>query len=189
MSSIAFIRSELAGAIARGVRQCVVIGSRAPLAETVVNATQEAFQVFAVGERQPDAEATFVPTEFASESLATALERSDFDKLKASLFVWVGGAYRTFDAAIASLAFIPSLPRGSGVVLDYTAERTSVASLGHAALDVLASRICEGGSAIKHLIQPQAVAAMLCGLGFSKILDFAQDELSVPGAHRLSALI
>ncbi len=189
MSSIAFIRSELAGAIARGVRQCVVIGSRAPLAEAVENATDEAFQVFALGERQPDSEATFVPTEFASESLATALERSDFDKLKASLFVWVGGAYRTFDAAIASLAFIASLPRGSGVVLDYTAERTSVASLGDAALDALASRICEGGTAIKHLIQPQAVAAMLRGLGFSTILDFVQEELSLPAEHLLSAIV
>lgn len=189
MSSMAFIKSELAGAIARGVRQCVVIGSRGPLVETVEKATDEALQVFAVSERQPDVPATFVPTEFASESLAMALERSDFNKLKASLFLWLGGAYRTFDAALASLAFIASLPRGSGVVLDYSEERTSIAPLSEAALDALASRVCEGGGNIKHLIQPQALAALLRGLGFSKILDFAQEELSLPGAHLLSATI
>jgi hypothetical protein len=30
---------------------------------------------------------------------------------------------------------------------------------------------------VKHFIQPQAVAAMLHGLGFQKIVDVAQEEL------------
>jgi hypothetical protein len=55
--------------------------------------------------------ATFVPTRFAEETLAAALEKSDFDRWKASLSVWLGGAgYRALESALSNLAFIASLP-------------------------------------------------------------------------------
>jgi O-methyltransferase involved in polyketide biosynthesis len=189
MSAINFAKTELAAAIARGVRQCVVIGSR-PLCEAFNSSPSQSLQVFAVDEEQPsDSPATFVSTQFASETLATALEKSDFDKLKASLFVWLGGAgYRTVDAVISALAFIASLPRGSGVVFDYAVERTSLGSMTHTALDALASRIASASS-VKYLIQPQAVAALLRGLGFQQIVDLAQEELPVSGGHLVSAVV
>jgi len=190
MSAINFTKAELAAAIARGVRQCVVIGSRPPLCEAFENSPSQSLQVFAVDEEQPsDSPATFVSTQFASETLATALEKSDFDKLKASLFIWLGGAgYRTVDAVISALAFIASLPRGSGVVFDYAAERTSLGSMTHTALDALASRISLPGS-VKYLIQPQAVSALLQGLGFQQIVDLAQEELPLSGGHLVSAVV
>jgi O-methyltransferase involved in polyketide biosynthesis len=191
MSSINFTKTELAAAIARGVRQFVTIGSRQPLGEAFNGPTEQTLQVFAVDEDpQSDPAATFVSTQFASEGLAAALEKSDFDKRKASLFVWLGGAgYRTFDAVIASLAFIASLPTGSGVVFDYAAERISLGSLTQTALDALASRILVAGGSVKYLIQPQAVAALLRGLGFQQILDLAQDGLPVSGGHLVSAVV
>lgn len=194
MSAINFTKAELAAAIARGVRQCVVIGSRPPLCEAFNSSPDQSLQVFAVDEEQPsDSPATFVSTRFASETLATALEKSDFDKLKATLFVWLGGAgcsagYRTVEAVIAGLAFIASLPRGSGVVFDYAVERTSLGSMTHTALDALASRIASASS-VKYLIQPQAVAALLRGLGFQQIVDLAQEEPPVSGGHLLSAVV
>jgi len=78
--------------------------------------------------------------------------------------------------------------KGSGVVFDYVVERTSLGSLTHTALDALASRICSAGS-VKYLIQPQAVAAMLRGLGFRNIVDLAQEELPVSGGHLVSAVV
>ncbi len=189
MSSQNFIRTELAAAIARGVHQYVVIGSQPPLREAFKGSLNEGLQVFAVDEEQPaDSPATFVPTQFASEALAAALEKADFNKLKASLFVWLGGAgYRTLDAVLASLAFIASLPRGSGVVFDYAVERTSRGSLTYTGIDALASRMLVAGGNVKHLIRPQAVAAMLRGLGFQKIVDLAEQELSGCGGHLVSA--
>lgn len=166
MSTINFTKSEVAAAIARGVRQCVVISPKEqPWHEAVQSSVEQACQLFAVDEDPLlDSSATFVPTRFASEALATALEKSDFDKRKASLFVWLGGAgYRTAEAALSSLAFIASLPRGSGVVFDYAVERASVGSLTDTALDALASRISMAGGTVRYLIQPQAVAAMLRG--------------------------
>jgi O-methyltransferase involved in polyketide biosynthesis len=166
-----------------------LIGSRLPLREAIKTSPDDALQVFAVDEEQPsDSPATFVPTQFASEALATALEKSDFNKLKASLFVWLGGAgYRTVDAAMASLAFIASLPRGSGVVFDYAVDRASLGSLKHTALDALASRVLVAGGNVKYLIQPQAVAAMLRGFGFHRILDLAQEDSPVAQRARTRA--
>ena len=84
--------------------------------------------MFTVNEEQPSGSpVTFVPAQFASEALAITLERSDFDKQKTSLFIWLGDAgYRTVDAVTAGLAFITSLPKGSGVIFDYAEERTSL---------------------------------------------------------------
>ena len=71
--------------------------------------------------------AKFVRTRFAEETLAVALERSDFDRLKASLFVWLGGTgYRAVESVLSGLAFIASLPKGSGVVFDYAAKHLSL---------------------------------------------------------------
>ena len=88
MSSIHFIKTELAAAFARGVRQCVVVGSRPVLQQAFKSSPDLSFHVFTVHEKQSSVSpATFVPAQFASEALATTLERSDFDKRKASLFI------------------------------------------------------------------------------------------------------
>lgn len=192
MSAIDFTKTELAAAIGRGVRQCIVIGSlHQPWREAFQSSFERTLKVFAVDEDpQSDSPVTFVPTEFASEALATALEKSDFDKRKASFFVWLGGAgYRTAEAALASLAYIASLPRGSGVVFDYAVERASLGSLTHTSLDALASRIILAGGSVKYLIQPQAVAAMLRGLGFQQIVDLVEAELPDCSGHLVSALV
>lgn len=191
MSSLKFIKNELAAAIARGVRQCVVISLRPPLWEAFRTAPEQTLQLFAIDEEEPeDSPGTFVSTHFASEALPAALAKTEFDQFKSSLFVWLGDArYRTVEAAMASLSFIASLPKGSGVVLDYAVERPSVASLTDTALDALASRVCGAGGTIKQLIQPQAVAAMLRGLGFQTIVDVPHEELRAGGAHLVTAMV
>jgi O-methyltransferase involved in polyketide biosynthesis len=155
--------------------------------EAFKSSPDRSFHVFTVDEEHSlVSPGTFVPTRLASEALATTLEISDFDKRKASLFIWLGDAgYRTIDAVIAGLTFIASLPRGSGVVFDYAEERTSLGTVAHTALDALASRMCLAGT-LKYLIDPQAVAAMLRGLGFRQMVDLAQ---SVSGGHLVSAVV
>ncbi len=174
MNPIHFIRNELASALARGVRQCVVIGS--PLREIFKSSPEENLRVFTV-DGDPSA------------GLPGTLETAGFDKREASLFVWLGSAgFRTVEAVLNSFAFIASLPGGSGVVFDYAVERTSCESLSRTALDALASRI-QLGDRVKYLIQPQAVAAMLRGLGFQQVLDLAESEIPVNGGHVVSATI
>jgi O-methyltransferase involved in polyketide biosynthesis len=192
MSSIDFTKTELAAAIDRGVRQCIVIGSLPqPWCEAFQSPLERTLKVFAVDEDpQSDSPATLVPTQFASEALATALERSDFDKRKASFFVWLGGTgYRTVEAALSSLAFIASLPRGSGVVFDYAVERASLGSRPQSTLDALCSRILVAGGSVRYLIQPQAVEAMLRGLGFQQIVDLMPEGLPDCAGHLVTALV
>ena len=191
MSVLHFTRKELSAAVARGVKQCVFIGSRPIICEALDHSSDENLQLFVVDEQPPPhSPATFVPTEFATEPLLGAHEKSDFDRLKATLFVWLGGAgYRTLDAAMASLSFIASLPAGSGVIFDYAVERTSLGSMTRTALDALASRICVADR-MAYLIQPQAVTAMLRGFGFQNVVDLAWEELSLSGGgHLVSAVL
>ena len=192
MSSADFVQGELAAAAARGIRQFVVIGAwQQPWREAFRNGFEKTWRVFAVDEDpQHDSPATFVPTLFASEVLASALEKSDFDKRKPSLFVWLGGVgYRTVEAALAGVAFIASLPKGSGVVFDYAVERDALESPNDTALDALASRTPVDGGHVRYRIQPQAVAAMLRGLSFRHIVDRVAEGLPDSGGHLVSALV
>jgi O-methyltransferase involved in polyketide biosynthesis len=181
----------LASALERGVRQLVFIGSQKTASEAAAAQPDTVLQVFAVDEREPAAQAvTFVPTRFESEGIATALARSNFDKFKASLFIWFGDAsYRTQEAALSTLSFIASLPKGSGVMFDYAAERRTPPTMAGTALDVLASKVSCASGVVTHLIQPQAVAAMLRGLGFGHMTDQMDEDLSLFDRHIVSALV
>ncbi len=161
MSLIQLTRKEVASAFSRGVSQCVLIGSGAAIQEAAVPGVK----VIAL-------------EELSSETLAEALERSSFDRRRAGFFVWLGGAgCRTVDAMVSSLAFIAALPQGSGVVLDYLEEQTSLGMRTQTALDALASRLHTAGGSVQYLIQPQAVRALLRGVGFSQIVDVAMGRL------------
>jgi hypothetical protein len=166
------VAAEVAAAIARGASQCVLLGSPPDAHHSV--AAGASIQFF---------------DGVAPETMATVLDKSGFDKLKATLFVWLGGAgVHTAETAMSTLAFIASLPKGSGVLLDYVAERSSIGSRTHSALDALASRIDVAGT-FKYLIQPQAVAAMLRGFGFRQITDVAKEHGLLAGGHLVSASI
>ena len=120
-------------AFARGVRQCVVVGSRPLFKEAFKSSPDQNFQVFTVDEEQLQVRRPRLSQRSSHPKPSRrALEKSDFDKLKASLFIWLGDpGYRTVDAVIAGLAFIASLPGGSGVVFDYAVERTSLRTGSH----------------------------------------------------------
>jgi hypothetical protein len=156
MGYIDFTKTALAAAVARGVRQCVVIASRPLFPEAFSTSPVKNLRLFAVDEdAASNSSSTFVQTRFADEALAAALEKSDFDKLKASLFVWLGGAgYRAVESVMAGFTFIASLPKGSGVVFDYAARHLSPGPPTETALDALASRISLPGGNFKHIIQP-----------------------------------
>lgn len=189
MSSLQLIKAELAAAVERGVRQCVVIGSR-PVREAFGSSADEDLQLFAVDEEhQSVSPGSFDETGFASEALGATLEKSGFDRLKASLFVWLGDTgFRTADAVIAGLAFIASLPRGSGVVFDYAADRVSLGPLTRTALDALASRVFLAGD-VRYLIQPQALTAMLRSLGFQQIVELSFEETGSGDGHLVCATV
>ncbi len=169
-------RNELAAAFSRGVHQCVLIGSL-PLYQAVQDSAVPEIRVIPLDE-------------LATGTLAEALEKSGFDQRKAAFFVWLGGAgCRTVDAMVSSLAFIASLPKGSGVVLDYLEEQTSIGARRQTALDALTSRLQTAGGGVKYLIHPQAVNALLRGVGFRQIVDVVLEGMPAISGRLVSALV
>jgi hypothetical protein len=176
MMAMSFIWEQIRAALARGVQQCVIVGSQAWQDLALATALEPELRLFNVREAQS-----------RPESLAQALQELLFDKEKAGLFIWLGDAgFQTMEAVMGALSFIASLPHGSGVVLDYCAERSSIRTATRTALDALASSV-GSASSVKFLIQPQAVAVMLRGFGFRQIVDVTKN---VPcGSHLVSALV
>jgi len=72
---------------------------------------------------------------------------------------------------MATLAFIGSMPAGSGVVFDYAVERSSLGSEEQMAMDALASRVARAGEPFRLFIDPRALESMLQAAGFNIVED------------------
>jgi methyltransferase (TIGR00027 family) len=177
-----FAEAELAAALERGVSQYVVLGAGLDTFAGRSPYPAADLRVFEVD--HPDARewrqsnvqrvppVTFVPTDFETETLSDALRRSGFKPGLATLFSWLGATlYSTPEAAMASLRFIASMPRESGLLFDYAVERSSRSPLGQMAMDALASRAAAAGDAFRLLLQPEALKGMLKAFGFWRIDD------------------
>lgn len=186
-----YAEDELAAAIARGATQYVVLGAgldtyayrnthpRLRVFEVDHPATQawKRNQLHAAGIAIP-LSLTFVPTDFEEQSLGSALESSGFQAGEVSFFSWLGVTpYLTADAAMATLAFIGSLPEGSGVVFDYAVERSSLDAVEQMAMDALASRVARAGESFRLFLDPRALNRMLMAAGFHEIEDLGPSDI------------
>jgi methyltransferase (TIGR00027 family) len=180
-----FAEDELTAAITRGATQFVVLC--AGLDSHAYRNSHSGLRVFEVD--HPATQAwkrnqlddagiavpswlTFVPTDFERQSLSSALENSGFQTGEISFFSWLGVTpYLTAEAALATLAFIGSLPAGSGVVFDYAEERSSLDAVEQMAMDALASRVARGGEPFRLFLDPRALNRMLKNAGFHEVED------------------
>jgi len=186
-----YAEDELTAAIARGATQYVVLGagldtyayrnahSRLRVFEVDHPATQswKRRQLESAGIAIPSS-LTFVPTDFDEQSLGSVLESSGFQNGEISFFSWLGVTpYLTAEAAMATLAFIGSLPAGSGVVFDYAVERSSLDSEEQLAMDALASRVARAGEPFRLFLDPRALNRMLRAAGFHEIEDLGPSDI------------
>jgi methyltransferase (TIGR00027 family) len=186
-----FAEDEMMSAIASGASQYVIVGAGL---DTYAYRTQSSrLRVFEVD--HPDTQAwkrtrlqaagivtpgslTFVPMDFGEETLSSALQRSGFEAGQVTFFSWLGvSPYPTADAAMATLAFIGSMPTGSGVVFDYAVSRSSLDPIEQMAMDSLASRVSEAGEPVRLFLDPRALERMLRSAGFRGIEDLGPAEI------------
>jgi methyltransferase (TIGR00027 family) len=121
---------------------------------------------------------TFVATDFEEQTLSAALQSAGFQRDKISFFSWLGVTpYLTVTSVLATLAFIGSLPVGSGVLLDYAIERSSLDSAQQMAMDALASRVAKAGEPFRLFLKPRALEQMLKAAGFRHIEDLGPAEI------------
>ncbi|MGH9558671.1 MAG: class I SAM-dependent methyltransferase [Bryobacteraceae bacterium] len=122
---------------------------------------------------------TFVPVDFEKKSLDEELARAGFEMDRPSFFSWLAVVmYLTLEAATATLRFIASLPRGSGIVFDYGVARSSLNLLQRAALDALSRRVARAGEPFQLFFEPAELVSLLRGLGFTQMEDLGTEEIN-----------
>ncbi len=184
-----YAEDELACAVARGVRQYVVLGAgldtfayRNPHAglrvfEVDHPATQvwKREQLEAAGIAIPAA-LTFVPVDFERQTLAEGLGQSGFDSSAAAFFSWLGVTpYLTRDACMTTLSFIAGMPAGSGVVFDFAVDPALLNAGQRQALDALSERVARYGEPFQLFFDPGKLRDELKSLGFHRT-EFLQGK-------------
>jgi methyltransferase (TIGR00027 family) len=183
-----FAEDALAAAVARGVRQLVVLGAGL---DTFAyrNAFGESLHVFEVDhpatqawkrERLADAAIpipatlTFAPVDFEREALPHGLAAAGFDPAKQTFFTWLGVVpYLTEQAVYSTLGFIAQLPGGAHVVFDYGNPPSSGPGQREyaAAREALAARVASVGETFRSDFESDDLHAKLRELGFREIED------------------
>lgn len=180
-----FAEDMLAEAVARGVRQYVVLGAgldtsayRFPwpdvrIFEVDFPATQawKRRKVAEAGLSVPDC-LTYAPVDFEHQTLREGLAQAGFNAQQPAFFSWLGVVpYLTEPAAMATLRFIANLPPGTGVVFDYAMLPSLLPLPERMALAALAERVAAAGEPFRLYFDPKKLEEDLRGLGFQRIED------------------
>ncbi|MGD0292399.1 MAG: class I SAM-dependent methyltransferase [Terracidiphilus sp.] len=187
-----YAEDRLAEAVARGVRQYVVLGAgldtfayRNPFAglrvfEVDFPATQEWKRglLAEAGIAQPEG-LRFVPLDFEDTTLDEGLAEAGFDRGAAAFFGWLGVVpYLTLEAFRATLGVIAQLPAGSGVSFDYAVRPERLSPVGRKAFDALVGRVAAAGEPFQLFFTPEEMGAELHKAGFRRFEQLDSDHLN-----------
>jgi methyltransferase (TIGR00027 family) len=182
----------LAAAVARGVRQLVVLGAgldtyayhgalrdRLRIFEVDHPAIQawKRERLAAVGIALPRS-LVFAPVDFEREGLPDGLAAAGFDPAQPTFFTWLGVVpYLTEPAIWSTLGFIASLPGGAEVVFDYGDPPELLPAALRVAHEARAARVAALGEAWVTHFDPPALHARLTALGFREIEDLGPPQI------------
>jgi methyltransferase (TIGR00027 family) len=182
----------LAEAMARGVRQYVLLG--AGLDTFAYRAPREGLRVFEVdhpatqGWKRARLEeisvtapqwVTYAPVDFEHETLRDGLARAGFDFAKPAMFAWLGVTpYLTRDAVMNTLGFIATLAKGSEVVFDYAEPADKHSGEARAHFEAMAARVAAAGEPFRSFYEAPALMRDLTAMGFSLAEDWNADALN-----------
>jgi methyltransferase (TIGR00027 family) len=187
-----FAEDELALAVARGVRQYVVLGAgldtfafRNPHAGLRVFEVDHPLtqqwkreQLRMAGIAIPPA-LTFAAVDFERQSLADRLRETGFRTNEPAWFSWLGVVpYLTPTAFRSTVAFIAALPAWSGVVFDYAVPREALGAPEQQAFDALAGRVARAGEPFQLFFHPSELVVELMSVGFHHVEDLGAAELN-----------
>ncbi len=189
-----FAEDELSRAVANGVRQCVVLGAgldtfayRNPHASIGLRvfevdhpATQEwKREQLRAAEINIPPETVFVPVDFERETISDGLQRAGFSTHDKTMFSWLGVTPYLTDRAFAeTLAFIASMPTGSGVVFDYAVPRASLKFVERLVFDRIAARVKASGEPFQLFFDAKQLADRLHQMGFTHLEDLGVNEIN-----------
>ena len=183
-----FAQDRLAQAVARGVRQVVVLGAgldttalRNPnvtVFEVDHPATQEWKRERIAGMNLPSPTGLhFVPVDFEHQNIADGLALAGFDPAAPAFFVWLGVVpYLTRNAIQETLDCAASVP-GSEIVFDYSEPPESYPPKQRKLVMALVERVAALGEPFRSYFDPPEMAALLQSTGFGKIEDLGPREI------------
>jgi methyltransferase (TIGR00027 family) len=187
-----FTEDCLGEAVARGVRQYVLLG--AGLDTFAYRAPRDGLRVFEVD--HPATQSwkrarlqeisvaapewvTYAPVDFEHETLRDGLTRAGFDFAKPAMFAWLGVTpYLTREAVMNTLTFIASLATGSEVVFDYAEPTDKHNAEQRAHFEAMAARVAASGEPFKSFYEAETLTRDLKVLGFSLAEDWNADALN-----------
>jgi methyltransferase (TIGR00027 family) len=188
-----FSEDTLAGCVARGVRQIVVLGAgfdtfalRNPHASQGVRVFEVDYPATQGWKRERlkqaglavPASLTFAPVDFERQSLADGLAAAGFQAGRPAFFQWLGVVpYLSRDAVAATLDFIASVP-GSEVVFDYAEPFENYPVERRANLMAVAAGAAARGEPWLSLFDPGEISEMLRNKGFGVVEDLGLAELT-----------
>lgn len=203
-----FAEDSLATAVARGVRQAVILG--AGLDTFGLRNPDEGLRVFEVDhpatqgwKRERIAEAgwtpsfIFAPVDFERQELGAQLAAAGFDGTQPAFFIWLGVVpYLTTEAIGKTLDFVASIP-GSEIVFDYSEPLENYPPERRAMVEALGARTAAIGEPWLSHFDPREISALLHAKGFGQIEDlgvaaiakrfFGREAPDTAGAHVLRA--
>ena len=187
-----YAEDELQHAVAQGVTEYVVLG--AGLDTFAYRNTYPNLRVFEVDHPATQAwkqeqlraagigippSLTFVPVDFEHQTLGSALELTGFRVDIPVFFSWLGVTpYISRESCIATLSFIASLPRGSGVVFDFAVDPALLNAGQRQAFDALSSRVAAAGEPFQLFFDPGKLEDELKRLGFHRTELLQRDQIN-----------
>ncbi|MBU8826285.1 class I SAM-dependent methyltransferase [Mycolicibacterium goodii] len=184
-----FADDAVTAAVARGVRQIVVLG--AGLDTIAYRNTHPDVHVFEIDHPQTQSwkrerlatngidippTATLVPVDFETQALASELETTAFTRTEPAVYVWLGVLYYlTSDAARATLEYIAGQAQPVEVVFDYL--QPAVTDEDRTDLRARAERLARTGEPLVTYVSPAEIHCQLADLGFTAIEDLTANEL------------
>jgi methyltransferase (TIGR00027 family) len=188
-----FAEDCLALAVARGVRQAVILGGgldtfalRNPHRERGLHVIEVDHPATQAWKRKRLAEAgiavpawmTFAPVDLERQDLATGLVDAGFQPGEPAFFHWLGVVpYLPRGAVTAALQFIAGLP-GSEVVFDYTEPIENYPEHRRAYIAAAAARVAALGEPWTTYFDPGELSAELRVLGFEEQEDLGIAEIA-----------
>jgi methyltransferase (TIGR00027 family) len=182
-----YSEDQLAKAVARGVRQYVVLGAgfdtfayRNPYIKLGLRvfevdhpATQEwkRHQLKLAGIAVPD-QMRFVPVDFEQQSLEEELDGGGFHAGESSFFSWLGVVpYLTESAFDSTISYIARIAPGSAIVFDYGVPIAMLSPSDQLRFEELAARVASAGEPLTLFFEPEQLASRLRQMGFRHFDD------------------
>jgi methyltransferase (TIGR00027 family) len=185
---------SLGEAIARGVRQYVVLGAgldtfafRNPHAATGLRvfevdhpATQEwKRQLISQAHLKPSGSLIYVPVNFEREPLAERLAANGFRADEPAFFSWLGVTmYLRHEVILETLRFVARSTVSSGIVFDYMNAPARWDLLRRWGLKVVIRQVAAAGEPWHTFFNPAQLQGELRSLGFATVRDFGRDEIN-----------